>query len=272
MNIRCLNDIHLEFDAEGGWTDFALPFLDGESEMVLVLAGDITAEMDRDNLAGRYWSRHTNWVKALAKRHKAVVMVAGNHEFYHGVMEDVREWWANVDATVDNFHFLDNKTVIIDGVRFIGSTLWTSMRGGDPMVALRAAYGMNDFKHIWMRDGENTRNFSAADFIAEHALAVDYIRTRTATPFDGPTVVVTHHAPSWMSIPEKFRENKLNDCYATELSDIMYNDIALWLHGHVHANSDYIIGGTRVVNNPRGYNGAVPNLNDGFNPKLVITI
>jgi UDP-2,3-diacylglucosamine pyrophosphatase LpxH len=277
MNIRSLSDIHMEFDCEGPLDDFELPVLEGESEMTLVLAGDVTAEMDSDCLATRYWSRHTDQIKAWAKRHRHVVMVCGNHEFYFGNMEAVREWWSNVDALVPNFHFLDNRTVILDGVRFIGGTMWTSMRNGDPMVAMRLTdetFGMNDFKNIHYRENER---FTAADWIAENSLTVDYIKTRVAEHFDGPTVVVTHHAPSWMSIPEKFRENKLNDAYVCDLFNFIWmNNIRLWLHGHVHASSNYIIGDdvdwTQVVNNPRGYNQLVPNINPDFDPSLVISI
>lgn len=277
MDIRYVDDLHMEFDAEGSHDDFDLPVIDGESEIVLVLSGDITAEMSEDCKAGRYWSRHTNIIKSWAKRHKAVVMVAGNHEFYFGIMEDVREWWSNVDASVENFHFLDNKTVVIDGVRFIGSTLWTNMRNRDPMVAMLAVdetFGMSDFKHIWLYDGGYCqRRFTASDWLNEHDLAVDYIKSRLAEPFDGPTVVVTHHAPSHQSIPEKYRENRLNDCYASNLDSLIwYNDIALWIHGHIHASMTYEIAGTIVAFNARGYNGINPALNPDFDPTVVVTV
>lgn len=272
MKIRCCGDLHMEFDKEGFAPDFELPVIEGESEMVLVLAGDITAEMDNDYLAGNYWSNHTNQIKAWAARHKAVVMVAGNHEFYFGGLDRVRKWWKNVDKHVPNFHFLDNKTVIIEGVRFIGTTMWTDLRKGDPNIVLKvtdSATGMNDFNHI--------EGFTGPDWLNENDLAVDYIKTRVGQEFDGPTVVVTHHAPTHMSVPEKFRENKLNDAYVCDLFNWLWDaNVTLWLHGHVHSSSDYTVGDesvTRVVNNPRGYNEApVPRFNDEFDPELVIVI
>ena len=272
MKIRCYSDIHLEFDIEGD-DDFVLPVIEGESDMVLVLAGDITAEMDGDNLADRLWSMHTTIVKDWAARHKAVVMVCGNHEFYRGSMDEVREWWSNVDANVDNFHFLDNTTAVIDGVRFIGGTLWTSLRNNDPLVALNAVGSMNDFNYIRVGDGMLT----AAEWLNEYRTTLDYIQTRVAEDFDGPTVVVTHHAPSYRSIDSQYVESTRNDCYASDLDAFMWHsDIALWLHGHIHASSDYFVGddetNTRVVCNPRGYNGDPPKFNPNFDPTLVITV
>ena len=272
MDIRVVSDLHMEFDIEGPLDEFELPVIDGESEMVLVLAGDITAEMDRDGLAGNYWSNHTNQVKAWAARHKAVVMVAGNHEFYFGGLDRVREWWSNVDGIVPNFHFLDNKTVIIDGVRFVGTTMWTDLRKGDPIVCINVSdpnTGMNDFNYI--------EDFKVGHWLDENRLAVDYLKTRVEADFDGPTVVVTHHAPTHMSVPEKYRENKRNDAYVCDLFNWLWDqEVALWLHGHVHFSSDYTVGDeteTRVVCNPRGYNEApVPAVNPNFDPSLVISI
>lgn len=272
MNIRLLDDLHLEFDLEGDF-DFSLPVIEGESEMVLVLAGDITASMDDESRVEFGWSRHTNMIREWARRHRAVVMVAGNHEYYFGTFEDVREWWTNLDHNVDNFHFLDNKSVVVDGTRFIGGTLWTSLRNNNPMVILKATESMNDFKAIKMRDGDGRRCLTATDWYHEHCLTWDYIQDRVQEPFDGPTVVVTHHAPSFESIDPKFLNSQLNDAYATELSTfILYNEIDLWLHGHIHASSDYMIGDTRVVCNPRGYNSAAPMLNPNFDPRLVLTV
>lgn len=277
MNIRLVSDLHLEFDVLGSWEDFRLPRLEGEKDMVLVLAGDITAEMDNDSV-GFYWSRHTNWMKALAARHKAVIFVCGNHEFYFGTMEDVREWWSNVDASVSNFHFLDNKSIVIDGVRFIGGTLWTDMKRGDPMVTMRVAASMNDFNHIKLRDGENRRRFHVGDWMNENRTTLDFIQTRVAEDFDGPTVVVTHHLPSHQSIVPQFFGNRINDAYASDLDGfIWHSDIALWVHGHTHASVDYMIGddegGTRIVCNPRGYNtGRASDLNPNFDPGLVLQV
>ena len=272
MDIRYLSDLHLEFDKEGSFEDFDLPVMVNESEMVLVLAGDITAEMDRDRLAGNYWSNHTSTIKAWAKRHKAVVMVAGNHEFYFGGLDRVRKWWKNVDKLVPNFYFLDNKTVIIDGVRFIGTTMWTDLRDGDPLVAMTISdptTGMNDFKYI--------EDFKVGHWLDENALAVDYLKTRIEQPFEGKTVVVTHHAPSHQSVPECFKGNKLNDAYVCDLFNWLWEqDVSVWFHGHIHSSSDYIVGDkfpTRVICNPRGYNSApVPSFNPTFDPTLVTTI
>lgn len=267
MNIRLVSDLHNEFSDH----DFDLPILVGEQDMVLVLAGDITAEMRDDVYAPFHWSQHTNLIREWTKRHRAVVMVAGNHEYYGGIMEDVREWWSNVDASEPDFHFLDNKTVIIDGVRFVGGTLWTNMKNANPMTMMTVQGAMNDFNKIKMRDGEGVKSFTAQDWLNEHALTLDYLKTRLAEEFDGPTVVVTHHLPSFQSVDPQFYGSGLNDGYASELWPFIYdNDVAMWFHGHTHASVDYMIGCTQVVCNPRGY--APDMLNPNFDPGLVLKL
>ena len=80
-------------------------------------------------------------------------------------------------------------------------------------------------------------------------------------------VVVTHHLPSFQSIPERFRGESLNGAYASELfEDIMETQPDIWCHGHTHGSSDYMIGNTRILCNPRGYHGHElnPDFNDSF--------
>lgn len=272
MLIRLLSDIHLEFDLEGSDEDFVIPRIPGEDEMVLVLAGDITANMDVVCHAPHWWSVHTNWVKSAAIRHKAVVFVCGNHEFYHGHMKDVREWWRNVDASVQNFHFLDNSLVVIDGVRFVGGTLWTSLRNGNPLTMLNVVDKMNDFKYITVMDRGVEKPFTAEDWLSEHYATTHFLETELANPFEGKTVVVSHHLPSFQSVSNEYID-KDNDGYASNLDSlILDNNIDLWFHGHTHESVDYMIEDTRVVCNPRGYNSYPPVINKTFDPTMVIKL
>jgi Icc-related predicted phosphoesterase len=89
--------------------------------------------------------------------------------------------------------------------------------------------------------------------------------------FDGPTVVVTHHAPSPRSIAPKFADSELNPAFTSNLEPLIeHYQPALWVHGHMHNSSDYKIGQTRVVCNPRGY--FPDELNPLFNPDLVVDL
>ena len=84
-----------------------------------------------------------------------------------------------------------------------------------------------------------------------------------------PTVVVTHHLPHALSIPERYKGDLLNAAYASDLTDtIRLGPPTLWVHGHAHECCGYRVCGTRVICNPRGYG----NENKAFDPALVVDI
>lgn len=90
-------------------------------------------------------------------------------------------------------------------------------------------------------------------------------------PFDGATVLVTHHLPSYRSVAPNFGGHPLNPCYASNLDGLIERyKPALWIHGHTHMSCDYQLGATRVVCNPRGY--VNHNLNVDFKAGLVLRI
>ena len=197
------------------------------------------------------------------------VYVAGNHEHYKGSIKEGLEDGHYAAAQFPNVHFLENDFVIIDGVRFIGATLWTDYRiEGHPELAMFHAHErMNDYRQIakqrnpWQRFLPETayRMHQQSRRFIDAALKADPITT----------VVVTHHLPHAKSIPSRFKGDLLNAAFASDLSDVIESgQPALWVHGHTHDNCDYQVGGTRVVCNPRGYEDE----NQSFDAKLVVRV
>lgn len=267
MIIRPMSDIHLEFDGLAPWY---MPKIEGESEMVLVLAGDITANHNRwkDNPAQ---DRYSPWIKDVCARHKHVIYIKGNHEDYEGRMDATEDHWKAMSKHIENLHFLHRDVVVLDGVRFIGCTLWTDL---PPTQVLGS--DMNDFDTIWVPDDlMERRGFTVPDWRMEHEACRYFLDTEIGKDFDGETVVVTHHAPSFQSIHSKFAGKSFNVFYASNLEKYMwYNPIKYWIHGHVHDSLDYEVGddlqSTRVICNPRGYFGHDENRD--FNPRLTIEV
>jgi hypothetical protein len=157
-------------------------------------------------------------------------------------------------AQFPNVHFLENDITVIDGVRFIGATLWTDYRiEGHPEVAMfHARERMNDYRqiarqnHPWQRFVPETayRMHQQSRLFIEESLRAERI----------PTVVVTHHLPHPRSIPGRFAGDLLNAAYASDLSSVIESGRpALWVHGHAHDGCDYTVAETRIVCNPRGY-------------------
>lgn len=174
-------------------------------------------------------------------------------------------------------HLLDNDEVIIDGpddsVRFLDLTMWTGFElgGADvkPWAMHEGQRGLNDFRVI--HEGVEG-HFSPQRSIELHKESLAWLEQKLAEPFDGKTVVVTHHMPSMLSVAERFKTDMLSACFASNL-DRLFGKMDLWVHGHTHDSFDYVSSGTRVVCNPRGYqtySGGPENF--GLDPRLVMEI
>jgi predicted phosphodiesterase len=248
MRIHVLSDLHLEF------AEFCAPVAGAD---VVVLAGDIDVK-----------GRAVQW--ALQRFTCPVVLVAGNHDFYGSNFASV-ERRMRAAARGSNVHVLENESVVIQGVRFLGATLWTDyqLTGNAPLAQWDALRSMNDFRRI--RNG-CFRKITPADLLERHRASRRFLETALAEPFEGKTVVVTHHAPCELSLSERFRRapGHLNAAYASRLEPLMGPNVALWVHGHTHDSCDYEVYGTRVVCNPRGY--APDDTNKAFDAGLVVTL
>jgi len=247
MKLHILNDLHIEFE------DFAPPATDAD---VIILAGDIGVGM-----GGLRWAE-----KRFPDR--PVIYVPGNHEFYHHDIALIDELKAQAP---DNVRVLNDEQVIIDGVRFLGSILWTDFAlfgEADKFFAIQAArQRMTDFSIIQNQG----KPFTPEDAIRLHTASRDWLAAMLAEPFDGKTVVVTHHAPSSQSVHPRYARDLLTPAFASNLEDLMEGDRAgLWVHGHMHESFDYEVYGTRVVCNPRGY--APEALNPDFRPDWVLRV
>lgn len=200
-----------------------------------------------------------------------VIMVMGNHEYYRRFVGQ-ELLLASVRAGDFNIHLLENDAVVIDGVRFLGATLWTDycLFGNANIAAAMeiARHGLNDHRLIgWNK--QPWQRFRPKEAQLVHIHSRSYIRAALATPFGGPTVVVTHHGIHWNSVPPLLRDDRLSAAYVSDLSDLInaYQP-TLWVHGHVHCSFDYRVGATRIVCNPHGYGSENPQ----FNASLAIEV
>lgn len=245
--IQLVSDLHLEF------MDFTLPETDAD---VIVLAGDIHLK-----------AKAIEWISRNTQ--KPVVYVAGNHEYYKGSLGHTFKKMKEL-CQGTNIHLLENESVVLAGVRFLGATLWTDYRltGNEPLAMWDAQQNLSDFRTV--RD-EHYRKVRPYQLSERHMRTRNFLESAITEPFEGNTVVVTHHAPSGISIPERYRDSKdhVTASYASNLEHLM-DKVAVWVHGHIHDSVDKMIGDTRVICNPRGY--APSHLNPDFNPSFVIEV
>jgi hypothetical protein len=169
-------------------------------------------------------------------------------------------------------HFLENDEIVIDGVRFLGATLWTDFNLFGTELREKAISagkrGLNDFRMIVERGD----TFSPSDAIALCNKSVGWLKSKLTTVDDiAETVVITHHLPSMQSVSERYCSDILSACFASNFDELLgYSK--LWIHGHTHDSFDYTANGTRVICNPRGYvpKGVQENLE--FNPSFIVEI
>ncbi len=250
MKLHILSDLHLEFST------FESPETDADT---IILAGDIGK-----GRIGIDWARE-------AFPNKKIVYVPGNHEFYGYHRPETLAMMRDAAQKV-GIHLLDDDELVIGNVRFLGCTLWTDfLLFGEAKQITAMSDGqlcLNDFRVI--RE-ETKKPFTPARSIELHKKSLAWIKTKLDEPFDGNTVVVTHHLPSKQSVVARFKDSLLSACFASEL-DYLFGKMDLWIHGHTHDNLDYEVNGTRVICNPRGYVTYRGQENDDFIPNLVIEI
>lgn len=252
MKIAVFSDIHNEFSH---WKPSK------QNVDVVVLAGDVHGKYD-----GIQWASDNFDVP--------VIYIPGNHEYYGCEMLSHNRKMKSL-AQNTNVEVLINNSVEIDGVLFIGATLWTDflLYGKESMTecVYEAENHIMDYSKIKIKDSLCSRQIRPADtqLLFEESLA--FIDKSVADNRQGKCVVVTHHAPSIRSISPKYNESMLSAGFASNLDDfINERDINLWIHGHTHNSSDYMIGKTCVVSNQRGY----PNEenNELFNANFIIEV
>ena len=178
------------------------------------------------------------------------VIVLGNHEFYGLQWPDAIATYRELLRPYPHVHLLERNAVVIDGVRFLGTVLWTDLNGGrDAVAAVRA---VSVFR--WIRTPAGP--FTSDDFQGAHAETVQWLRRALTAPFPGPTVVVTHHAPSRRSRHPRFADSPVSSAFTARLDALIHETRpTAWIHGHVHAPVRYRLGDTWVLSNPMGYRG-----------------
>ena len=254
MKLHILSDLHL------GVHPMDPPATDAD---LVVLAGDI----GRPRMA-------VEWALGFAK---PVIYVPGNHEFYGSSLSATVRELQRLAASTD-VRVLDNRELVWEGVRFLGSTLWTDfLAAGDGAAqteAIAQSLSFNhDFRRIRTGDAPAGPVFTPQDCAALFAVNARWLDAQLARPFPGPSVVVTHHAPSLQSIHPRFAGSALNTNFVSDAEWLLAGQRAsMWIHGHTHDSFDYLVGGTRVLCNPRGYAKDGVNENPDFDPGLVVGI
>ncbi|MCS3870629.1 Icc-related predicted phosphoesterase [Chryseobacterium ginsenosidimutans] len=248
MKIQIISDLHQEF----GLTDLSFDNAD-----LVILAGDVNLR-----------TKGIEWIKTKISD-KPVIYVLGNHEYYKGsypkTLNKIKEAAQN-----SNVFVLEDSFVDIDGIRFHGATLWTDFSiFGDPRYyGMTCQSLMNDYKYI--RRDPSYSKMRTIDTFKIHQFSKAWLQKSLENSQGLKNIVVTHHAPSIQSVPEKYKNDPVTSAYASNLEDFILEYQPLyWIHGHIHTPSRYKIGETEVICNPHGY---IDEKYNGYEKELIVEV
>ncbi len=251
MKILPVSDLHFEFHADHGkaFVESLPPDYD-----VVIIAGDM--------IMHKYGIEDA--LRLFSAKYRNVVFVPGNHEYYASDKGRVNVSLRKAKAHLKNVYILDNEVVEIEGHRFLGTTMWFQRT---QMTDLQAP-NWSDFLSIrGLSNWVYKQNEESLNFLKQEMKAGD--------------IVVTHHLPSFLSVHDKYRYESTNCYYVCEVDDLIQRrEPALWIHGHTHESTDYLIGKTRIVCNPYGYDKVIISqhgyetslLNESFQRNLVVEL
>lgn len=221
MKFQIVSDLHMEWFPDGDTKQtFLIELLDHNEANYVILAGDCGTYED--------YLLINSILKSYGKK---AYFVFGNHEYYGKYIEDngiKTEFLSNMMHL--NISMIDN---------IAGGTMWTQF----PDAEYDPGRYVND---TWQIKGLTPTMWAYLYSEFVNALAYKWVNP-------SPEIMVTHHAPSFKSVPKRFEGSDANYCFANNIDDFLDGSIKLWVHGHTHDSFDYIINGTRVVCNPFGY-------------------
>jgi predicted phosphodiesterase len=306
MKIAICSDLHLEFGPITLENDQGADVIVLSGD--ICVAADLGTPDPYGLVESKKTDRFHDLMSSCSRNFKHTIYIMGNHEHYHGDFAKSANTIRAYLKDYKNIHFLDKECVTIDDVTFIGGTLWTDMNKEDPLTMHSIRGMMNDYrgiknsnrmvarkvpvyekdaegkyimeevspnhkrmKEIGMKIKEEVSTFSPEDSVEDHKKMLGYIQSIIEGKFDQRFVVCGHHAPTKLSTHPRYKhETLMNGAYSSDLSEYIMDhpQIKLWTHGHTHEDFDYMMGSTRIVCNPRGYDGYESRA-DNFKLKVV---
>lgn len=246
MRIQVASDLHLEMmklDKQNRVMESLLPLTRANA---IVLAGDILNPNNAEHVL-QWFTDH----------YKDVIFVTGNHEYAGWHVWETDDEISRLSVRFGNLHHLypERGAVSIQGQRFVGGTLWYPING-DAMQLFHRWFDHVHIKDFSMEYVHELNKFTVQKF-NENILEGD--------------VVVTHMAPTYLSVAEKYKMYNNNCFFANRLEELIFEKKPkLWIHGHMHDRVDYTLGETRVIANPRGYRWMGEG--EDFDPHFVLEV
>lgn len=257
MKINIVSDLHVD---KGIYTE------EFQKSDLLIIAGDICP-------VNRY--EYKELLKKIPRNQRTIITM-GNHEYISNTYNFVETIAREIIKDFPHITLLENDVVIVDGIRFLGTTLWSDFKSSG-----EEHYQANKelVENSWFFPTDNYYDKNKGEIIPVKGIfsetktktALEFLVKELSTPFNGKTVVVTHFPPTKRSAETPFIGSKRSAFWVNSYDYLFDYKPDLWIHGHIHESKDYLIeNGTRVIANPRGNVQKV--VNPDFNPNLILEI
>lgn len=235
MKIQFCSDLHIEFPEN---KDLLTAYPIKPVGDILILAGDI--------IPFAVMKDHPDFFDYISDHFKQTFWIPGNHEYYHS--DAARYSGKLIEKIRDNISLINNQVIILDGIRLIFTTLWSSI---SPENQWHMHHNMSDFRVIKF----NSELFTINHFNALHEECKSFLIQELNKKFSGKTVVVTHHVPTLLNYPSRYKTSILNQAFAVEMFDLIEDSsIDFWIYGHSHVNTpEFTVGKTHLLTNQLGY-------------------
>eukprot|EP00698_Gefionella_okellyi_P011743 TRINITY_DN3120_c0_g1_i3.p1 TRINITY_DN3120_c0_g1~~TRINITY_DN3120_c0_g1_i3.p1 ORF type:complete len:296 (-),score=52.96 TRINITY_DN3120_c0_g1_i3:31-918(-) len=264
LRLQIASDIHSEFYASAAPDNAIIP-----QARYLALLGDIGIAFD---------PRYEAFIATQASRFEKVLVIAGNHEYYQLTTQqqqrrsvaECNEEIARVCAKWPNVIFLNQTSMMLDGVRVLGAVLWTHV---PPQCWEEVGDQLNDYRVIYKTA---TETVTVHDTTEWHRQTVNWIKSEIAQSLarnEQHMIVLTHHAPYMHGVSDpQFEDGLLSSGFSTDLRHLFRasgSNIHTWVYGHTHYNNDQTVDGTRLVSNMRGY---AHEVDKAYDPGKVVEV
>ncbi|MBI5218294.1 MAG: metallophosphoesterase [Bacteroidia bacterium] len=250
MKIQYCSDLHLEFPENKKFlkNNPLLPRGD-----ILLLAGDIVPFKVMD--------QHNDFFDYISSNFKTIYWVPGNHEYYY--FDLAKKQGSFNEKIRDNIFLVNNFALQVQDIKFIFSTLWTHISAKNQWTVQKR---LSDFYVI----GFNNEKLIPIQYNKLHKDSLNFIKKELAVSKKEKKIVVTHHVPTFMHYPVKYKGDLLNEVFAVELYDLIEKSkIDYWIFGHHHENvAGFLIGKTKILTNQLGY--VKYNEQKGFLPDILV--
>lgn len=235
MKIQIASDLHLEFREN---KDYILQNPLDPTGNILVLCGDI--------IPFYLFEKQKHALDFLTDQFEMIYWVPGNHEYYHYDIQDKDD--PLNEKIKSNLQLVNNISVIHENTKLIFSTLWSYIRSA---FSWQIEKNLNDFHQIKY----NGFRLSVDRYNEKHKSCMKYINNELEDQAQTNKIVFTHHVPTFLNYPEQYKNNILNEAFATELYDfIESSQPSHWVYGHHHQNTpEFMIEKTKLITNQLGY-------------------